>query len=66
MSRVRITVELSEAEAHQAHLLIKRLTFEDALEHTDAGQSREQRNEQAYAMLSAICKIDDALLEARA
>ena len=66
MKTITITVELSSDEAHQAHLLLKRLCFSDALEHTDAGQTKDQRNNQAYVMLHGVCKIDDALLEAGA
>ncbi len=63
---VRFTVELTPQEARQLHLLLKRLCFADVLEHTDSGQGREQRTEQAYRMIGAAAKVNEALLEAGA
>ncbi|MGH7144761.1 MAG: DUF7706 family protein [Planctomycetota bacterium] len=64
MSRqVSITIELDANEAHELYLLTKRLTFEDALAHTDAGRTKDQRTDQAYVMVRAVEKITDALLE---
>jgi hypothetical protein len=65
VSPVSITLELTEAEAHELYLITKRLTFEDVLAHTDCGYSRDERTDQAYRMVHAVAKVMDAVLEAR-
>lgn len=65
MSDVRIIVDLTGAEAHQLYLFTKRVCFSDALAHTDAGQTKTERTDQAYVMVRAVAKVTDALLEAR-
>ena len=65
MNAVHITLELTGSEAHELYLITKRLTFQDVLEHTDCGQSRDERTDQAYRMVHAVAKVTDAILEAR-
>jgi hypothetical protein len=61
IERVRIEVEFSDGEAWQLAQFIKRVRFEQALELTESGQSREARDEQAHAMLYALDLVAGAL-----
>jgi hypothetical protein len=60
-SRVRLAVELTDSEAMELAQFIKRVRFEQVAELTECGQSREQREEQAYRMLYALDQIGGAL-----
>lgn len=62
---VRLTVELTPAEAADLALWLKRCHFDNWLEKTDAGQTRDQRTEQAYRFRDASCKVEEALADAR-
>lgn len=64
-SHVRLAVELTDSEAMELAQFIKRVRFEQALELTECGQSREGRNDQAYRMLYALDQVGGALRQVR-
>ena len=62
-SRVRLAVELTDSEAYELAQFIKRVRFEQVAELTECGQSRAQREDQAYRMLHALHQVSGALRE---
>ncbi|MFL6605765.1 MAG: hypothetical protein ACJ8R9_31190 [Steroidobacteraceae bacterium] len=62
---IRLTVDLPEAQAADLALWLKRLHFNDWLSHTDSGQSKDERIEQAYRFRDATVLVEDALAIAR-
>ena len=54
MKLITLTVELTDAQAWELALFIKRLRFDQCCELTDAWQSRTEREEQAYRTLHAL------------
>jgi hypothetical protein len=61
MKHIALTVDLTDAEAWELALFIKRLRFDQCHELTDAWQSRTERDEQAYLMLHALGHVSRAL-----
>jgi hypothetical protein len=62
---VRLTVDLTEAQAAELALWLKHLHFDDWLSHTDSGQSKAERIEQAYRFRDATVLVEDALATVR-
>jgi hypothetical protein len=62
---VRLTVDLTEAQAAKLVLWLKHLHFDDWLSHTDSGQSKAERIEQAYRFRDATVLVEDALATVR-
>ena len=62
---VRLTVDIPKAQAADLALWLKRLSFDDWLSHTDSGQSKDERIEQAYRFRDATFLVEDALESAR-
>jgi hypothetical protein len=62
-SRVKVSVELTDAEAIELAQLIKRLRFDQVAALTECGQSRQQREDQAYRMLHGLNQVAGALRE---
>lgn len=60
-SRVKVAVELTDREAMELALFVKRVRFEQVAELTECWQTPEQREEQAYRILHAINQVDRAL-----
>jgi hypothetical protein len=60
-SHVRLDVELTDNEAYELAQFIKRVRFDQVRELTESGQSREQRDDQAYRMLYALDQVGGAL-----
>ena len=61
MSLVTLRAELTAQEAWHLAQFIKRLRFDQYLELTNGGYSRQDREEQAYTMRAATDKIRQAL-----
>jgi hypothetical protein len=64
-NKIRLAVDLPEAQAADLALWLKRLHFNDWLSHTDSGQSKDERIEQAYRFRNATVLVEDALAIAR-
>ena len=64
MSIVTITVELPDPTAWDLAQFIKRVRFDQCYELTDCGQSRAEREDQAYRMINGLNKVADALGDA--
>jgi len=62
---IYLTANLTEAQAADLALWLKRLHFDDWLSHTESWQSREERIEQAYRFRDATFVVEDALAAAR-
>ena len=60
-SRIRVAVELTDTEAWELAQFIKRVRFDQVAQLTECGQSRTQREEQAYRMLQALGQVGGAL-----
>ncbi len=61
MKHITLTVELADVEAAELALFIKRLRFAQCHELTDAWQSRAERRDQTYRMLTALGQVRYAL-----
>jgi len=60
-SHVRLAVELTDSEAMELAQFIKRLRFDQVVELTESGQSREGRQNQAHRMMYALDQVGGAL-----
>ena len=62
-SRVRLSVELTDTNAGELAQLIKRIRFDQVVALTECGQSRHQREDQAYPILHGLNQVGGALEE---
>lgn len=62
-SHVRLSVDLTDREAWELAQFIKRIRFDQVAALTECGQSRQQREDQAYRMLHGLNQVGGALRE---